>query len=213
MPTLHKRWRTLWNEVGGNASGADICFDDLIRRYRERWRTYHTRHHIEAMLIEFDAFRESDEFRLIDPKVVEMAVWYHDAIYYPEMRNNEERSAELFRMVGECTYLAEPFVRKVMLAILATKHSEASDDPDVRTLCDLDLAILGQPKKLFDQYEPQIWEEYAHVPEDRFRAGRIAILRGFEKQQNIYSTDFFRKKYDAQAQENIERSIRQLLGC
>jgi predicted metal-dependent HD superfamily phosphohydrolase len=210
MPTLYQQWRTLWREVGGNVTGMDTCFDDLMSRYKGPRRFYHTLSHVEDMLAEFETFRASDEFRIVDANVVEMGIWYHDAVYYPGAENNEERSANLFRTVGECSGFAPAFVQKVIIAILSTKHAEHLNDADVRTLCDLDLAILGQPEERFDRYEKQIREEYTQVPDNQFRKGRTAILKLFLARPSIYATKFFWNKYEDQAQENLKRSIRRL---
>ena len=210
MLALSKRWQKLWQEVGGRESHRKILFDDLMHCYREPWRTYHALPHVEAMFAEFDAFRGSEESRFVDSAAVEMSAWYHDAIYYPLAKDNEERSAELFRMVGECSGLTDHFIQKVVLGILATKHQRVSDDLTIRTLCDLDLTILGYPETSFDEYERQIRKEYVSVPEDQFRAGRSSILRMFTLRPSIYSMRFFHEKYEEQARKNLARSIARL---
>ena len=127
------------------------------------------------------------------------------------MKSNEEDSAKLVRFIGKYFDLPEAFIRRVSTAILATKHTAIPEDLESRTLCDLDLAILGYPQAAFDKYEEQIGKEYDWVvPKDRFRAERIAILESFLKRPRIYSMNFFHEKYGAQARKNLERSIARL---
>ena len=86
----------------------------------------------------------------------------------------------------------------------------APTDPDVQLLVDIDLSILGQPEDKFDEYEWQVRKEYEWVPENQFVAGRSEILRSFLDRLAIYSTRFFRNKYEAQARANIATSLARL---
>ena len=200
-----------WGETGGQPDNRTFFFDDIVRRYRERWRKYHALPHIGDMYADFDVFRRSDEICFVDVPVVEGGIWYHDAVCYPGAHDNEEQSAKVFRVIGETSGFPDVFIRKVNHAILATKHLETPDDWNACVLCDLDLAILGKPPAVFDRYEANIWLEYKGIAaEDRFRAVRAGVLRQFAERDRIYTTAFFEKKYGAQARENLARSIQQL---
>jgi predicted metal-dependent HD superfamily phosphohydrolase len=94
--------------------------------------------------------------------------------------------------------------------IVATKHIAKPEYPDDAVLCDIDLAILGQPEEAFDVYERQIRREYEWVPEAQFRERRKAILQSFLERRTIYSTKFFHQRYEKQARKNLARSISQL---
>jgi len=203
------RWCALWTRID-RAHKANVPFNDLIPRYREAQRDYHRLPHIDAMFIDFDKFRVSDEAGIMDVNIVEMATWYHDAIYVPREERNEERSANFFRLVSDHAGFEQDFTERVVRAILATKHVCRTDDVDAQVLCDLDLAILGQPRSQFMEYERQIRSEYSWVPPQQFRNRRCEILEGFLNRQPIYSTKFFRRKYEEQAVRNLEFSIEQL---
>ena len=62
----------------------------------------------------------------------------------------------------------------------------------------------------FDEYELQIREEYAHVPEKFFRIGRARILKQFLARPRIYLTSCFSERFEPRARENIARSLRRL---
>jgi len=95
---------------------------------------------------------------------------------------------------------------------LATKHIEGRipKNIDEKFVVDIDLSILGQLQERFDEYEKNIKKEYSQIPEEKFKGGRKIILKKFLDRQNIYFTDFFRKKYELQARENLERTLSQL---
>ena len=211
MSNLHSRWATAWKEAGGSLAAGRILFDDLNLRFQEGRRYYHALSHVETMLDELEAFRAAEESKTVHFAAVKMMIWYHDAVYYPCARNNETQSAQLFTLVGKLAYLEESFITRVVEGILATANHRPSVNPNVQTLCDLDLTILGQPEPVFDRYEEQICLEYDDaVPEDEFRIGRRTILQYFLGRQRIYQTNFFRERYEAQARENLRRSIERL---
>ena len=168
--------------------------DRLRERYAEPHRHYHTLEHIAHCLEEFDPRQAAD------PEAVELAIWFHDAIYDTRRHDNEERSAEW--LLQEM-----PEARRAAGLILVTKHHRAST-PDEALLVDVDLAILGQPEERFERYERQIREEYSWVPEPIFREKRAAILRGFLERPYIYGTEAFRAKYEAAARRNLSRPRR-----
>jgi predicted metal-dependent HD superfamily phosphohydrolase len=193
------------------------AWSDLVHRYRESQRHYHTLSHLEMMFAEFTEFLKKN-FMITNAsaEVIEMAIWFHDAVYDPKRHDNEEKSADLFRHFAKRAGLLTNFCERVVSAILATKHdkplSGREGNRDHKILCDLDLTILGQPEDIFDRYESQIRQEYDWVPEQDFVKGRSAVLQSFLDRKSIYSTKFFREKYQEQARRNLTRSIAQLSG-
>jgi predicted metal-dependent HD superfamily phosphohydrolase len=144
------------------------------------------------------------------PDAMEMALWYHDAIYDTHATDNEAQSATLAAHRLRDASVPETFVQMVVRLIMATQHHAGAEDLDTRLLVDIDLAILGQPVHLFDVYEQHIRQEYAWVPHEAFLKGRTKILRAFLHRSTIYATDHFRQRYEAQARVNIARSLRVL---
>lgn len=196
-----KEWLKLWSRIGAKGD-SNKAYNDLIVRYAESHRTYHTLTHIEHCLDEFANVRNL----LVNPDFVELAIWYHDAIYDTRAKDNEEKSAELVKKA----LLPNSFEHAVIDLILATKHIAIPADYDARFLTDIDLSILGQDKNDFEEYEHQIRREYGWVADDIFIAGRAAILKSFFERLGIYSTQYFRKKYEARAQQNVAHSLAQL---
>ncbi len=90
---------------------------------------------------------------------------------------------------------------------VATNHVYGPDSPEAGLLVDLDLSILGQPEAVFNRYENEIRREYAWVADGEFARGRSRVLEGFAIRPSIYSTPFFRAKYESAARANLARSI------
>jgi predicted metal-dependent HD superfamily phosphohydrolase len=181
-------------------------FDDLTIHYSEPHRAYHNFAHILDCLEQFEPVKTM----AYEPVAVEMAIWYHDVIYDPRAKDNEERSAELAVRVAKEIGLAGSFQETIHALIMATKKHDATLARDADVLVDVDLSILGRAPQRFDEYEHQIRQEYDWVPVEAYAAGRAAVLETFLARPAIYGTEFFRSKYERQARENLMRSIQRL---
>lgn len=190
----------------GAQGDALAVFADLVARYGEAHRAYHILAHIEHCLNELDKVRHLCK----DPEAVEMAIWYHDAIYDIGAMDNEEWSARLACEIAQNALLPESFGQKVADLIRATNHDGVPVDPDAQLLTDIDLSILGQPEERFDEYERQVRKEHEDVPWEKFARRRAEILKQFLARPAIYSTKFFLNTYEAQAWRNIARSLTRL---
>ncbi len=195
----------LWTRLGAQSDAAPV-FQDLHTRYAERHRYYHNLKHIGAVLVEFASAREF----CAHPDDVEVAAWFHDAIYDPKAKDNEEQSAKLCAHALLNGRVHSEIITRVHALILATKHTAVPANSDAAVLVDADLSILGQPKADFDAYEVAIRQEYAWVDEAAFREGRAAILQSFLDRPKIFTTDFFAGRYEAEARKNLRRSLRVL---
>lgn len=200
-----QRWLTLWQRLGAQGD-AHVVYNDLVARYSEPHRAYHTLEHIGQCLDELEQVRHL----ATNPDAIELALWYHDAIYDTKAKDSEENSAALAAKMVRNASLLDNFGQAVVNLITATKHSTIPTDPNVQFLVDIDLSILGKSEDKFDEYERQVRKEYEWIPEDAFVAGRSAILKSFLERPAIYSTQLFRDKYEAQARRNIARSLAQL---
>jgi predicted metal-dependent HD superfamily phosphohydrolase len=178
-------------------------FGELMAAYRATGRHYHDLRHVHHCLKEAQLVSD----RLVDPTIVIAAIFYHDAVYDPTRSDNEERSADLAERELRAMGKSEPFIAEVRDLILDTRHQVSPESNDGRYLVDIDLAILGAPAAEFDAYERAIRREYAHVPEEAFRAGRAKVLQSFIDRPRVYGTDVFHDRYEGAARANLARSL------
>ena len=182
---------------------------DLRARHAESHRVYHDQAHIDAML------RGLHENRQVfaRPDAVEVAVWFHDAVYDPAATDNEARSAEL--LFGKLTGLADAALLErasVMIratAIHVVPSGIASDlARDASFFLDLDLAVLGAEPTAYDAYEQGIAAEYVPVHgEVRFRAGRQVFLQTMLARPRFFLTDEAHGRFNEPARANMRRAI------
>jgi predicted metal-dependent HD superfamily phosphohydrolase len=195
-------WQRLWRELGADPVPAGL-YNQLVAAYSEEQRQYHTLQHLRECLAHLDAAASL----ALHPAEVELALWFHDAVYDPLRNDNEERSAEWAWRSILAAGCGEDLAQRVQALVLATKGHSASDDADTRLLLDIDLAILGAAPARFDEYERQVRAEYAHVTEAEYRFGRAEVLAAFLGRPRVYLTAAFHDALEHRARENLGRSL------
>jgi predicted metal-dependent HD superfamily phosphohydrolase len=200
-----ERWAKLWREIGAKDDGLAV-YQELLSLYSERHRHYHNLSHIAECLNEFDAARDLAQ----QPLAVEVAIWFHDAIYNPRASNNEEKSAELAQTRIADAKAGGELCASVFALIMATKTHDPALHSDSPLLVDIDLSILGKSETQFWEYEAQIRREYRWVPKGIFATKRAEILRQFLARERIYSSQQFFDRYENQARANLQASVQKL---
>lgn len=194
------RWPALWQRLGAS-SIPDIS--DLLQRWTDSRRRYHTTRHLAHCLTTYDRNPLRDDR-------VELALWFHDAVYDPHGSDNEERSADLAHSVATTAGLTPETVDVVVCCILATRHREPPANAAQALTLDVDLAILGENRRRFERYDAAIRAEYAWVPEETYRRERCRILAGFARRDDLFTTPWFRRRCMARARANLLRAVRRL---
>lgn len=184
----------------------------LVAAWSQPHRRYHTPQHLAECLQHLDAARGE----AAHPDEVELALWFHDAVYEIGRGDNEERSADWARAALLEGGAPVDLAGRVHALVMATKHGHGrapgveADPRDEALLLDIDLSILGAAPERFDEYERQITEEYAAVPAAVRRVRRKALLESFLRRDRLYATQHFHSLCEAQARENLAQSIRRL---
>ena len=205
---LREEWETLLAQFGVDGALVAAVFLDLVARYGEDGRYYHNLCHIQNLLETVATLREQAQ----NYEAIQLAVWFHDAIYKMQLGadepSNEERSAHYAGEILTKMQLPADIVALVQQLIRATQITPTPpDDVDFHILLDADLAILAAVPEVYDQYARAIRQEYAFVPEEGYRNGRVLILQSFLDRDRIYCTAIMYQHYEQAARQNIEREI------
>jgi predicted metal-dependent HD superfamily phosphohydrolase len=206
MNDLLPAWQAAW-VAARLAEPPRSCFEALCRAYAEPQRRYHTLQHLRECLAQAAEVERLAEH----PGEVLIALWFHDAVYDPQARGNEARSADWARdtvVAAGSVAIAE----RVHQLVMATAHQAVPVTRDAQVLVDVDLSILGADTERFDEYEHQVRDEYRHVPEVVFRSKRRGVLQGFLERPRIFNTEAYVQRLEARARENLRRSIGRLGG-
>jgi len=181
-------------------------FEVLTAAYSERHRHYHTVEHIADCLALLDQYSGLANH----PDEVELAIWFHDAIYKPLSKKNELESAEWARRFLIEHDVDQSIAARVFELVMATIHDAPACDPDAQLLVDIDLSILGSDPDAYELFEINVRKEYRWVPGNLFRKTRRKILQSFLDRDTVYSTDALRRRYEDQARTNLAAAIRRL---
>jgi len=196
-----ERWNRLCLRLGLSADSE--TYSDLITAHAHKQRAYHTLDHIAACLRHLDDVRSQTE----RPDEIEMALWFHDAIYKPLSSTNEEDSAD---WAGDWLYsrgAKSNVIARISDHILDTKSHDTPPSIDGQFMLDIDLSILGTPDTIYNAYEKNIRFEYRRIPKFIYRKKRADILSTFLKRERIYATDYFYERLETQARDNLSRAI------
>ena len=130
-------WQQAWERLG--LTPPPGLLDQLVARYAEPHRAYHTMQHITECF----AVLEPAAVLARDLGAVQLALWFHDAIYDTRAHDNEARSAAWARTALREAGAAARTADRVHELIMATTHRATPEDPDARLLVDVDLSIFG----------------------------------------------------------------------
>ena len=179
---------------------------NLITRYSEPHRRYHSTKHLLHVLTMIDRLADDHDVFL-----VRLAAWFHDAVYaIPAGQvSNEEASARLaLRELSRVGLEQEDLNQVARLVRLTESHLPGPRDPEGELLCDADLAILAAEPAGYADYVAAVREEYAQLPEEQFLAGRLAVLTELADRE-IFRTAKGRQLTDA-ARANLATELQAL---
>jgi predicted metal-dependent HD superfamily phosphohydrolase len=198
--TLRFAHPTAPDQLGGHLA---MNREQLIAAYTAPGRHYHNLTHIEDCLA---ALARVENLSTIEREILSEAIWWHDVVYDATRSDNEELSARL----------AEQNVREDLrhevgrLIRLTRTHDVQPDDRLGAILISIDLSILGAEPARYDAYAAAIRQEFIHVPERDYRAGRAKVLSQFAARPVIFPDAAFAVRYDRQARENLARELASL---
>jgi predicted metal-dependent HD superfamily phosphohydrolase len=179
--------------------------EKLEKAYGDGSRGYHDLLHLSEVLGHVDELMTDDD---PDREAVQLAAWFHDAVYDGQ-GDDEERSARLAAKSLGAGPLADEVARLVRLT---ATHRPAEDDHAGQVLCDADLGILAADPSRYASYTAGVRREYAHVSDADFAAGRATVLRDLLAKPTLFHTAVARSRWEERARANVTREIEQLVA-
>ena len=212
-PRLMRAWESLL--PGHTALG-----EDLLERYEQPHRKYHTSVHLSEMLTALKTLYK--RHHTATPRAVLLAAWFHDAVYEANPGDDEAASADLARTaltpLASTGFLTNREVTAIAHLIELTASHQLADGieeytsgaltrADAAFFLDADLAILAADSPRYTRYVAGVRAEYAHYAPDAFTRGRAAILQGFLNRTAIYASDTAHLLWDAPARLNLRTEL------
>jgi predicted metal-dependent HD superfamily phosphohydrolase len=192
-----------WAALTGDSPTSRTEWAAVVGAWSEPHRRYHDLAHLAAVLGIVDQLAAA----AADPAAVRLAAWYHDVAYDPQRSDNEEVSAARAR-IGLLGLVAEARVAEVeRLVLLTAGHDPQPDDANGAVLCDADLAVLASPAPAYVAYASAVREEYGHLSDDAFTAGRIAVLEHLLALPALFRTPAAAERWTAPARANLAAEL------
>lgn len=205
---LQNKFLALLSKLGAPEEVTSQAWQQLSELYGQEGRYYHTLNHIDHMLLQMEE-HVPKEFQ---SRELELAIWYHDVIYEWDSKENERKSADLcLKVLTNNKLLATESIDLVEALIMSTKghqiRLQGQHLLENQLMLDLDLSILGVDTTRYKQYSIDIRQEYIQIPLEDYQKGRVEVLTYFLNREELYFSPIFKRLYEKQARENLQREI------
>lgn len=207
LGVLRRRWQH-------TMPGAHELGEELLRRWSEPHRRYHTPAHLLDVL----TAQEHLCAPAAPPLVSVLAAWFHDAVHHGSAGEDEQASAELARTrladaaaagaLPRTAAEASGLIAEVERLVLLTRtHSPDADDVDGALLSDADLAVLARPAAGYTRYANAVRAEYHHLCDQQWRTGRSVVLDQLLAQDQMFRTPTAFREWEQRARENLANEL------
>jgi len=202
---LEKEWSSLVSKYIDDDIEIRHLFYEIKKQYALKIRHYHNLSHVHNMLVQaqeiMTLINDYDAFRY--------AIWYHDIIYKPTRKDNEQKSAEMAKKRLKSLNFDEKRLEIVEKLINSTKTHEVilTKNLDNSYLLDIDLSILGTDWETYKTYVGNIRKEYAIYPNFMYKKGRKKVLEHFLERPYLFYTEKYKSQFETQARKNLKREM------
>ncbi len=199
------RFIDLWKgqSVHFDEDHCNAVFNQLSDLYQGEDRFYHGTEHIRQCLEKLD---EAVEECGSHPEV-ELATWFHDAVYHAGSPDNERKSAEWFKDRSN-THLYENTIDCVSNLITITEHRNQPQTDLEKLMVDVDLSSFSLPFEQFLRDGSNVRKEFKKYSDEKFVAGQRNFLNSLIGRSSIFSTDYFHRHYEKRARDNINQLLK-----
>ncbi len=212
-----RRCKVGWEKVLDGLSRVDgLLVSDVVTGMQGAGRHYHDHLHVGGIWATWVGPLGGNP---LDVALL-LADAFHDIVYDASAPPgwNEEQSAKRL-LVRAAAFVNDSMtlrsVSEAVLMILGSKdHLHAGDDivdtalrRRVRLFCDLDLSGMATDREGFDESTRLIRDEYPHVSDDAFAAGRRAFFETYLAAPKIFRSGLVPDSWEARARENIARAL------
>lgn len=188
-----------------STEAVSIAVFDLVSRYENQARKYHTLAHLAHIKAELAPV----EHLLQDPAGVQLAIDGHDVIQEPKVGNDEENSLKWMQTTLQILGVPVSAFPSLEPCVLGTKHVHTAPptESDARYFVDADISVFGGSVSEYQAFANGVRYEYRWVPESMYRRERAKVLQGFLGRKRVFLTEFFQDAYETKARENLTREI------
>lgn len=145
-------WYNACNAVSIDFNVAVEWYEKLKKLYAEKQRFYHCFTHVQSLC---DVLGECLDV-VEELNVVVFSIFFHDCIYDPISKTNEQDSAKVWKEFAKTNSIKEAVISDVVEIIIQTQHHMQCDPlaskDDKLLFLDMDLSILGMDEEAYKKY-------------------------------------------------------------
>jgi pantetheine-phosphate adenylyltransferase len=172
--TDYASYQSLFSQYGMNTTS----MQEIISRWQEPHRFYHTEAHLQSLITGIEALFESHRITPQQKDVLLMTAFFHDAVYDPMAQDNEEQSAALFSRMAPSSSDSD----LIKQFILDTKTHQPTSALSA-LFSDLDMAIVTKSDFVtLLTWEKGIAREYQFLDYSLYKQHRLIFLEQCAKQ-------------------------------
>lgn len=173
--TLENELQQILDKYGINAH-----VPQLIALWDDGTRHYHNTTHLEDLVRMIKEDRDEVEANDdVEYDQLMLAALFHDIVYSPGRKDNEELSAAYF--LKSCSSPDDPILQEVYQAILDTRSHMAST-PLSAKFNRYDMNIVERDFDELLAWEKGIYEEFKGAGKHAYKLGRLAFLKSLLEQ-------------------------------
>lgn len=150
----------------------------VLKPYCEDHRHFHTLKHVLNILKEIEELNDNGGFGSeIQYRSFQCAAIFHDIVYDPRKKDNEEMSTHVF--MGHYAPIYKDVIDPVLVCNLIRGTAvvdDSNEDLWVRVFNRLDRAVLLSPLPGLIEYGEQIWAEYSYVSRSEFIKAHFSLI-------------------------------------
>jgi predicted metal-dependent HD superfamily phosphohydrolase len=197
------RFTTLWSRNSELKNDSSNIWSDIVNHYCEKHRYYHNTSHIQHCLAQLDLINDITDQ---DRDAIELAIWFHDIIYGNDNCNYEQLSAEYFSGTAK-NILPAQIISRVSQFIIATTHTNSSEDIAEKYMLDIDLSSFGSSWEVYLKDCEDLRQEDMKSTDLDFYTGKKQFLLILLARPHIFFSDLFHELYEETARSNINKYL------
>ena len=137
-----------------------------------------------------------------------LAAWFHDAVYRGIAGQDEEESARLAEdRLAHAGLPAAEVDEVARLVRMTADHRPEAGDGAAALLSDADLSVLGGTPAAYARYLAAVRQDFAHIGDDDFAAGRAAVVRQLLELDPLFHTQRGRDLWLDAARRNLQAEL------
>lgn len=146
----------------------------IQKAWQEPHRFYHNEEHLAFLLerIQKSPFSEGEK------EILYLIAFFHDIVYQPTRKDNEQKSAELFWQLCK----ADEAIKNLVARAILDTHSHTPSHTLSAFFCEIDLAIVSESGFIqLLEWEQKIFKEYQVFDYSLYKPARISVLENLKK--------------------------------